>query len=246
MKSTYRPAWDFIRGASSCGSLDELQDLFGKALEPFEFDRFSCALALGPNRSRVRMRVLFGRSYADWDNYYLSRGYLRKDPCVKKLFTASRIFAWDETPWDELSSAGKQIRVEASEAGAGNGVVIPVPGDEDELYCVRFSTPEKKLNPDSLMMLTTLGQSYCVQGARVLEAPGKKGLGKSPLSQRESECLAWVSEGKSDWDISEILNISQWTVHEHIERAKTKLGVRSRVQAVMKSANNGWLPNNPS
>jgi len=66
--------------------------------------------------------------------------------------------------------------------------------------------------------------SYCVVGTTKLEAPKPKPAEKSPLTGREAQCLAWVSEGKSDWDISEILSISQWTVHEHIERAKSKLG----------------------
>lgn len=246
MKPSFRPAWEFLSRAQSCKTLDEMQDLFTVALRPFDFDRFSCALALGPQRSRVRMRVLFGRSNDEWDRYYLAQGYLRKDPCVKKLFATNTAFAWNDTPWEDLTPVGRRIRVEASQAGASNGMVVPVPGDEDELYCVRFSSPAQTFDPEARLTLSTLAMSYCVIGNKKIAASSRKRPDQSPLSVREAECLAWVSEGKSDWDISEILNISQWTVHEHIERAKTKLGVRSRIQAVMKSATNGWLPNNPS
>jgi DNA-binding CsgD family transcriptional regulator len=245
MKSSFKPAWDYLSRAQSCGTLDDMQDLFAGALQPFEFDRFSCAIMAGARRSRTRQRVLFGRSYAKWDEHYLAQGYLKKDPCVKKLFTTDKAFAWNDTPLEDLSPIGRQIRVEASAAGASNGIVVPVPGDDDELYCVRFSSPAETFDQEAWLTLSTLAMSYCVVGNKMV-AQAKKRPGDSPLSMREAECLAWVSEGKSDWDISEILKISQWTVHEHIERAKTKLGVRSRVQAVMKSATNGWLPNNPS
>jgi LuxR family quorum sensing-dependent transcriptional regulator len=67
----------------------------------------------------------------------------------------------------------------------------------------------------------------------------------SPLTFREAECLRWVSEGKSDWDISEILGISQHTVHEHLERGKAKLRARTRTQAAVQAAVNGWLSNPP-
>lgn len=56
----------------------------------------------------------------------------------------------------------------------------------------------------------------------------------SPLSQRERDCLAFVADGKSDWEISVILGISQATAHAHVENAKRKLEARTRAQAVAK------------
>jgi DNA-binding CsgD family transcriptional regulator len=136
---------------------------------------------------------------------------------------------------------------EASDAGLNTGFVIPIPGDkEDELYGVRLMSPERGFDQDARSVLNALAITYCVHGIKLLENAKKAGTDRSPLSKREAECLAWVTEGKSDWDISEILSISQWTVHEHIERAKSKLGVRSRIQAAMLSSLNGWLNINPS
>jgi DNA-binding CsgD family transcriptional regulator len=53
------------------------------------------------------------------------------------------------------------------------------------------------------------------------------------VTARESEVLAWVAAGKSDWAIGRILNISGKTVNFHVENAKRKLGVGTRVQAVI-------------
>jgi len=53
-----------------------------------------------------------------------------------------------------------------------------------------------------------------------------------PLSPRELECLEWASQGKSAWEIGRILSISRHTVGTYLENAKTKLGVRTIVQAV--------------
>jgi DNA-binding CsgD family transcriptional regulator len=53
------------------------------------------------------------------------------------------------------------------------------------------------------------------------------------VTPRESEILAWVAAGKSDWAIAQILNISGKTVNFHVENAKRKLGVGTRVQAVL-------------
>lgn len=53
------------------------------------------------------------------------------------------------------------------------------------------------------------------------------------LSPRELECLTWVSLGKSSTDIGSILDISSRTVDAYIEKACSKLKVRTRVEAVV-------------
>ena len=61
------------------------------------------------------------------------------------------------------------------------------------------------------------------------------------LSPRERDCLAFVAEGKSDWDISQIIGIAESTVHAHVEKAKKRLGVKTRMQAVARLARAGEI-----
>lgn len=51
------------------------------------------------------------------------------------------------------------------------------------------------------------------------------------LTAREAEVLVWIAGGKSNRDISEILNISPRTVNKHLEQVFTKLGVENRAAA---------------
>jgi len=53
------------------------------------------------------------------------------------------------------------------------------------------------------------------------------------LSRRESEVLSWVSRGKTNSDIGEILGISRRTVDTLLSRTYQKLGVENRTAAVM-------------
>jgi DNA-binding CsgD family transcriptional regulator len=53
------------------------------------------------------------------------------------------------------------------------------------------------------------------------------------LTEREREILAWIAEGKSDASIGQILNISAKTVNYHVENAKRKFAVATRIQAVI-------------
>jgi DNA-binding NarL/FixJ family response regulator len=51
------------------------------------------------------------------------------------------------------------------------------------------------------------------------------------LTRREAEVLLWVSYGKSNGDISDVLTISPRTVQKHLERVYEKLGVETRSAA---------------
>jgi len=61
------------------------------------------------------------------------------------------------------------------------------------------------------------------------------------LSDRQLECLAWVQEGKSAYDIGVILGVSSRTVEGHLAAACRALGVRRRIQAVIKAREIGLL-----
>ena len=51
------------------------------------------------------------------------------------------------------------------------------------------------------------------------------------LTSREAEVLLWLSRGKSNRDIAEILGLSPRTVNKHLEQMFEKLGVENRASA---------------
>jgi DNA-binding CsgD family transcriptional regulator len=61
------------------------------------------------------------------------------------------------------------------------------------------------------------------------------------LSERQLECLAWVQEGKSATDIGQIIGISGRTVEGHLAKVCEALGVRTRIQAVLRASDLGLL-----
>jgi len=55
------------------------------------------------------------------------------------------------------------------------------------------------------------------------------------LTTRESEVLLWISRGKSNREIGEILAISPRTVNKHLEQIFVKLGVENRASAAARA-----------
>ena len=60
-------------------------------------------------------------------------------------------------------------------------------------------------------------------------------LGALGLTPREAEVLSWVAEGKTNPEIAQILSLSPRTVHHHLDHIYVKLGVETRMAAVIRA-----------
>ena len=61
------------------------------------------------------------------------------------------------------------------------------------------------------------------------------------LTFREKEVLNWVKVGKTTWEISVILSISERTVKFHVRNILEKVQATTRAQAVAISIENGFI-----
>lgn len=61
------------------------------------------------------------------------------------------------------------------------------------------------------------------------------------ITDRQLECLSWVQEGKSASDIGGILGLSGRTVEGHLIKLCGHLGVKTRVQAVVRARDLGLI-----
>jgi DNA-binding CsgD family transcriptional regulator len=55
------------------------------------------------------------------------------------------------------------------------------------------------------------------------------------------QILSWIATGKSDWQIGQILEISNKTVNYHAENLKRKYGVATRIQVVVAALRDGQI-----
>ena len=82
------------------------------------------------------------------------------------------------------------------------------------------------LGPDELLFRLT----------EVSESADEQLLQRSlELTCREAQVLLWISRGKSNREIGEILSISPRTVNKHLEQVFVKLGVENRAAAAAKA-----------
>jgi DNA-binding NarL/FixJ family response regulator len=78
---------------------------------------------------------------------------------------------------------------------------------------------------------------------RARSATGLDWPGRSEgLSDRESEILALITQGKSNADVAEITFLSPNTIKSYVRTIYRKIGVSSRTQAVLWGVRHGFVP----
>ncbi|MCF6441950.1 helix-turn-helix transcriptional regulator [Pseudoalteromonas luteoviolacea] len=64
---------------------------------------------------------------------------------------------------------------------------------------------------------------------------------KLSITKRERDCMFWVSEGKTSWEISQILGISERTVNFHLTNCIEKTQSANRQQAIARCIINNLI-----
>jgi DNA-binding CsgD family transcriptional regulator len=115
----------------------------------------------------------------------------------------------------------------------GDGLVVPVHRGSELMGCMVFGGEKPDASP-LVRSLLQVGSHAAVD--RVDNLKNQVAPHSAPtLSAREIQCLNYIAAGHEDEEISSILGISPRTVRFHVDSAKAKLGVSSRVQAVTKA-----------
>jgi DNA-binding CsgD family transcriptional regulator len=98
------------------------------------------------------------------------------------------------------------------------------------------ATPADEVRVGAWLQLTYMSRllpgEHLLQLTRQTETHLEETLARAlPVTFREAEVLLWLSRGKSNRDIAEILSLSPRTVNKHLEQIFRKIGVENRTSA---------------
>ena len=129
---------------------------------------------------------------------------------------------------------------EAREFNLVQGFTTTIPTLDAQTVGFSIGGRHLEIDPDRRGVLTLIA-SYAVARAIALEQQPSNESTKIRLSAREREALQWASEGKGDWEIGEVMNISEHGADRHMRSVRTKLGAINRTQAVAEAIRRGLI-----
>lgn len=234
-------AFDAIAAAQKVTTLDELNRILGVSFGQLGFDHFvGVATRDGPSGREVDVR--FGATHAGWEKHYQSHDYAKHDAVLHEmLLTGEPLFWSDVGKRKPVPPKGKLILDEAREFGLANGFVTPslhLDGSISTVLLVGRHIDDQDTDVRAAAHILSI---YYSSIGRRIHLGSIHGAAMPILSQRQLECLKWVRQGKSSNDIGDILGLSAHTVNEYIAGACSRLGVRTRTQAVAEAALHGIL-----
>ena len=100
--------------------------------------------------------------------------------------------------------------------------------------------------PELVAAIEAVNAGEIVISDQRLRAPSAPGLDwpgrREGITDRESEILALITQGKSNADVARLTHLSPNTVKSYIRSAYRKIGATSRVEAVLYGVRHGFAP----
>ena len=208
-----------------------------KALIPHDIALCGCVEVKKKALSRVKAVV--NVSYPkEWMKIYFKNNYQAIDPVLRTHFSTFRPQIWSKTYKRNSDNINLKFLSTAQDFGLFEGLTYGIfePGDSTGTI-ISFSGCSIETSNQQVTCLKII-VPYIHQ--TLIRVCRKKTILKEtgislPLSAKEIEVLKWVKSGKTNWDISVILKISERTVKFHVSNILGKLNASTRGHAVAKA-----------
>ena len=177
----------------------------------------------------------------EWLERYVARNYVDHDPVVSRMKQLPGPVQWrDAADEIDVDRDGEVVMGDAGEFKLKDGLAFPLVTLDGQIVMVSLGGEQVEMSSQEFGMISLVA-TYAIGRAMQLLTETERTIEHIELTPRERECLTWAAAGKSEWEISQILGISEHTSEKHLLNAKFKLGAVNRVQAVAEAIRRGYI-----
>lgn len=227
---------DIIQASVSCRTESDVIAVAGRIKELVCADMSVCALA---EKATGRLLRVTNHNWPDeWAAMYVAGEFCKMDPVFLYSFESEGAYTWAEAsgrfpdkPYSGLMDMASEFRLRHGISGGissdgPKGSIFSFAGDRDRFH---------KRHLEMLDILTPHMHQALVRTCRVQARPAVD------ISSREREVLSWMREGKTNWEISVILGISERTVKFHVQNIERKLNAVNKAHAIAIALDSGLV-----
>jgi DNA-binding CsgD family transcriptional regulator len=202
----------FFRDAGSAKSLDKLVQGFAAMVEPMGYSSAAC-FHMGRPGEPIWVRLAFSWNLPDAVLTRIKRRLSADDQAIR-----AAMMSLDPCAWEAFEAAEDGLR----------GWLVPVQGPLGETVCVTVTgEPASPPGDRERMMIQVATSLLASHGVALAEIEVEASDDRLPTT-RENECGYWAGRGKSDWQIGQILDLSEGAVAYHLNSLARKLRLKGR------------------
>lgn len=237
MKETANVFGEFIDAINTAEDDESFEQVASRATRGLGF-RWYAYLSLGNGAPK-----LISSYPKTWTSRYFDLAYQHLDPVVQRARLEHDLFNWGGAASEpEANREQKRFFEEAMTFGIKSGITVPIKSRYGRMAAFTFATDESAAHTDLLVrdskdVLRLVGLYFHTHIST-------KGVSETNgiLTQRERQCLSWISQGKAVADIAVLVGITPRTVTFHLENARRKLDAVSIAQCVAEALRRDLLP----
>jgi LuxR family transcriptional regulator, quorum-sensing system regulator BjaR1 len=224
-----RQALDFVDAIEASKTTASVISQFEQMIGKLGFHAYIMAGIPTSGQSLKQLTVANGWP-AEWFELYNRENLSAVDPVPRHCFRTLNPFEWKDAPYDrERDLPAHAVMTRARDFRLHEGFCIPIHYD-DATGAISIAGENPTLDPETksalhLMSVFTHGR------LRALARPNPI-TSERRLTEIEAEVLRWAARGKTAWETSQILHISERNVRWHLEEAQRKLMTKNKTATV--------------
>lgn len=242
MKDMRREIEWFLDAIALVGDFDTLTMILGEMTGRMGFAHF--ALTHHANILDTPHAIIRLHDYPQsWVDYFDRNRLGLSDPVHRASLRTSAGFRWGSVPdLIQMTPGDHELFGLAHDHGLVDGFTVPANVVGEATGSCSFAIgPDGALPADALQWAQLTGVA-AFEGARQIWLAGAGPPGPRPrLTDRQRDCLIWAARGKTAWESSRILGISEETVVRHLKQARGRYGVDKQTLLLIRALFDGII-----
>lgn len=240
---SHKDLTDVLNFVNDCVSLhpDEVTKSLASRIESLlPVDGIAAVVAEMNREGDVQKTHVVNFSYPqEWIDIYQRRCYAEVDPVVQRHFSTFGLQKWSDTFSEATSETHRSFLDEAERFGLVSGITAGLHSANNmRASLFSFCGADLEEEPRHLTILR-----YIVPHLHevLLKSVRPDNSLRAEISSREKDVLKWAKYGKTNWEIGQILMISERTVKFHLKNLAAKLNAHGRSHIVAVALSQGVI-----
>jgi DNA-binding CsgD family transcriptional regulator len=221
---------------------DELQAEMVRFTRQLGFETFTATAVIDHFLGEAEF-IYVDNTPAAYRESYVDRSNAKRDPVMQHCKTKSVPIIWDQSTYVRADQGDKWE--DQARFGYRHGITLALHMPDGRHFVLGVDRDQALAkDPAEVTRMVADLQLFAVHAqdaAMRILVPAPSDTNLPSLTPRELETLRWTMEGKTAWEVANVLGISERTAVLHANNAMHKLGCVNKHQAVLKALRLGLI-----